>query len=158
MQRATTGALELILAAKCNSLQRWSSPMVTVPEDADTLLTRDALAKKLTDFGYPVKAKTLSTKASRGGGPTYQLFGRKPLYRWGDGLDWAMGRLSKPIRSTSEIEAASIAVVDALTLSPSPPTATSPSGPAPKNLASMRPAPMPRSAARRNHSSSKRRK
>ena len=80
--------------------------MIAVHEHPDTLLTRDALAKKLTEHGYPVKAKTLATKASRGGGPQYQLFGRKPLYRWGDGLDWAMGRLSKPIRSTSEIEAA----------------------------------------------------
>jgi hypothetical protein len=81
-------------------------PMIPVHDDPDTLLTRDALAKKLTECGYPVKAKTLSTKASRGGGPPYQLFGRRPLYRWGDGLDWAMRRLSKPIRSTSDIEAA----------------------------------------------------
>jgi hypothetical protein len=44
--------------------------------------------------------------ATRGGGPQYQLFGRKPLYRWGDSLEWAKGRLSKPIRSTSEAEAA----------------------------------------------------
>ena len=36
-----------------------------------------------------MKPKTLATKASRGGGPPYRLFGRKPLYRWGDGLDWA---------------------------------------------------------------------
>ena len=44
--------------------------------------------------------------ATRGGGPIYQLFGRKPLYRWGDALEWAQSRLSKPIRSTSELEAA----------------------------------------------------
>ncbi len=81
--------------------------MLVVHDDPDTLLTRDALAKKLTECGYPVKGKTLSTKASRGGGPPYQLFGRKPLYRWGPALDWATGRLSKPIRSTSEMEAAS---------------------------------------------------
>ena len=76
------------------------------PEDPDQLLTRDGLATKLTEYGYPVKPKTLATKASRGGGPPYRLFGRKPLYRWGDGLDWAAGRLSKPIRSTSEMEVA----------------------------------------------------
>jgi hypothetical protein len=80
--------------------------MIPVHEDPDALLTRAKLAEKLTERGFPVAARTLSTKASRGGGPPFQLFGRKPLYRWGDALDWALGRLSKPIRSTSEIETA----------------------------------------------------
>lgn len=79
--------------------------MIAAHEDPDKLLTRDALAKKLTEYGYPVRPKTLATKATRGGGPPYQLFGRKPLYRWSDALNWATGRLSKPIRSTSEMEA-----------------------------------------------------
>jgi hypothetical protein len=87
-----------------NSLQLVRAAMMPVPEDPDTLLTRAKLAERLTERGFPVKAKTLSTKASRGGGPAYQLFGRKPLYRWGDALDWATKRLSKPVRSTSEIE------------------------------------------------------
>jgi hypothetical protein len=73
--------------------------------DPDTLLTRDAMAMALTARGYPVKAKTLATKATRGGGPPYRLFGVRPLYRLGDALDWAQGRLSQPIRSTSEASA-----------------------------------------------------
>lgn len=78
------------------------------PQDYDTLLVRDALATALTARGFPIRAKTLSTKATRGGGPPYRLFGARPLYRWGDALDWAQGRLSPPIRSTSEVDAAKV--------------------------------------------------
>ncbi len=72
----------------------------------DTMRDRKATAEALTNAGFPVFPATLATMATRGGGPQYQLFGRKPLYRWGDALEWARGRLSKPIRSTSEAEAA----------------------------------------------------
>ena len=71
----------------------------------DTLLTRSQLGTALRDAGYPVANKTLATKASRGGGPPFQSFGRRPLYRWGDALAWAEGRLTAPRRSTSEAEA-----------------------------------------------------
>jgi hypothetical protein len=72
----------------------------------DTLLTRDQTATALTEEGFPVKAKTLATKATRGGGPPFQRFGPRPLYRWGNALKWAQSRLSKPISSTSELDAA----------------------------------------------------
>jgi len=74
-------------------------------EHPDALLTRDQTAAALTACGFPIKAKTLSTKASRGGGPPYQLFGPRVLYRWGDALKWAQARLSTPRRSTSEDDA-----------------------------------------------------
>lgn len=77
-----------------------------IPDNPDTMLTRDAVATGLTAAGFPVSAATLATKATRGGGPEYRLFGRRPLYRWGDALGWAQGRLSKPISSTSAMEAA----------------------------------------------------
>jgi hypothetical protein len=77
-----------------------------VPENPDALLTRDATAAALTAAGYPVKAKTLATKASRGGGPPFRKFGHKPLYRWADVLDWAEARLSAPLGSTSEADVA----------------------------------------------------
>ena len=80
--------------------------MTNIPDDLNAKLTRKATAEALTAAGFPVSEKTLATKATRGGGPLYQLFGRKPLYRWGDALEWAKSRLSKPIRSTSELEAA----------------------------------------------------
>jgi hypothetical protein len=71
----------------------------------DTLLTRNQVAEALTAAGYPVRAATLATKATRGGGPVYRLFGTKPLYRWGDALAWAGGRLSSLRRSTSDTAA-----------------------------------------------------
>jgi hypothetical protein len=73
-----------------------------IPEHLDALLTRPKTAEALTEVGYPVKEATLATKATRGGGPPYQRFGSRALYRWGDALLWAKGRLSAPRRSTSE--------------------------------------------------------
>jgi len=73
-----------------------------IPDNCDALLTRDAVAAALTAAGFPVRAKTLSTKATRGGGPPFMSFGSRVLYRWGDALEWANGRLSRPRRSTSE--------------------------------------------------------
>ena len=77
-----------------------------VTNDSDMMLTRDALAVALSAAGFPISAATLATKATRGGGPKYRLFGRRPLYKWSDSLDWARGRLSKPVTSSSELEAA----------------------------------------------------
>jgi len=71
----------------------------------ESLLTRKAAAEALTAAGFPVKVATLATKATRGGGPPYQLFGKKPLYRWSDTLAWAHSRLSPMRRSTSEGDA-----------------------------------------------------
>jgi hypothetical protein len=79
--------------------------MTSNSQDPDALLTRDQTAATLTASGFPVKAKTLSTKASRGGGPPYQLFGPRVLYRWDDALKWARARLSAPRSSTSEGDA-----------------------------------------------------
>jgi hypothetical protein len=79
--------------------------MTIIPKNPDTFLTRDHLAAALTAAGFPVKAKTLATKATRGGGPSYRLFGTRPLYRWGDALAWANGRLSAPKITTSERDA-----------------------------------------------------
>jgi hypothetical protein len=65
------------------------------------LLTRDALAAVLTERGFPIKAKTLSTLASRPGktgGPAYRLFGRTPVYCLDDALEWARARLMEPSR------------------------------------------------------------
>jgi hypothetical protein len=72
----------------------------------DALLTRPQTGAGLRAEGYPVADKTLATLASRGGGPPYRRFGARALYRWGDALDWARSRLSAPLRSTSELDAA----------------------------------------------------
>ncbi len=76
--------------------------MQKIPDDLDAMLSRKAAAEALTAAGYPTSEATLATKATRGGGPLYQLFGRKPLYRWRDALAWAEGRLSKPVRTAAE--------------------------------------------------------
>jgi hypothetical protein len=76
-----------------------------MPLDPDALLTRDATADALTAVGFPVAPKTLATKATRGGGPPFRRFGARPLYRWGDALDWAQSRLGPPMHSTSEADA-----------------------------------------------------
>jgi hypothetical protein len=75
-----------------------------IPDNPDKMLTRKEAAVALTEFGFPVQAATLATKASRGGGPLFQRFGARPLYRWGDLLEWAQSRLSKPVNSTSELD------------------------------------------------------
>jgi hypothetical protein len=64
-----------------------------------------ACAQALTEAGFPTAPATLATKATRGGGPPFRLYGRIPLYRWGDALEWAQNRLSKPRWSTSEGDA-----------------------------------------------------
>lgn len=78
---------------------------MTISRDPDTLMRRAAVAEALTAAGYPCTASTLQTKACRGGGPPFRSFGRIPLYRWGDALAWAEGKLSAPRGSTSEADA-----------------------------------------------------
>jgi hypothetical protein len=82
----------------------WHIPATPAPADFDALLTRDAAAAALTAAGYPVRSKTLATKATRGGGPPFRRFGSRPLYRWGDLLDWARSRLGPKIQSTSDAD------------------------------------------------------
>ena len=70
--------------------------------DLDALLPNDQAAAALTAKGYPTRPATLNTKRTRGGGPPFQKYGSRVLYRWGDLLDWASSRLSAPVGSTSE--------------------------------------------------------
>ena len=75
------------------------------PENPDALLTREATAAALTQSGFPISAKTLATKATRGGGPPYRHFGPRVIYRWGDSLSWAHSLLGELRVCTSEIDA-----------------------------------------------------
>jgi hypothetical protein len=76
--------------------------MTQIPQSQDALLTREQAASALTAAGFPTKAKTLATKATRGGGPPYRLYSARALYRWGDALEWANSRLTPLASSTSE--------------------------------------------------------
>jgi len=69
----------------------------------DALLTREQAAAALTAAGFPTKAKTLATKATRGGGPPYRTYSGRALYRWGDALGWAQSQLGPIVHSTSEL-------------------------------------------------------
>lgn len=81
------------------------APVSLAPIHPDALLTRRDTAAALRAAGFPVAERTLATKATRGGGPPYRAFGPRVLYRWGDALAWAQGRMTPPRRSTSEADA-----------------------------------------------------
>lgn len=72
------------------------------PADPDIRLRRAETAAALTAAGFPISKATLATLAVRGGGPNFQRFGRVPLYRWGDALAWAHGRMTPPAATTAE--------------------------------------------------------
>jgi hypothetical protein len=71
---------------------------------AKAMLTRQQTAVALREAGYPVAVATLASKATRGGGPPFRMFGSKPLYMWGDALAWAVSRTSGPVNSTAEAQ------------------------------------------------------
>lgn len=70
--------------------------------EIDRRHARREAAKFLTDRGYKVAAATLAKLASVGGGPIFESFGRRPLYREDDLLRWAMDRTTGPRKSTSD--------------------------------------------------------
>jgi hypothetical protein len=80
--------------------------MVIPNLNSDSVLQTAALAKALTESGFPTSAATLATKRSRGGGPPFRRWGRVPVYTWGDALKWARDRLGEPRCSTSEEDVA----------------------------------------------------
>jgi hypothetical protein len=77
-----------------------------IPDNPDTKLGRRATAQALTEAGHPIAEATLATMGTRGGGPPFEKWNRKPLYRWGTSLEWARARTSRPIRRASELKEA----------------------------------------------------
>jgi hypothetical protein len=65
-------------------------------------LDRRQAADFLTARGYRTAPATLAKLACIGGGPMFESFGRKPLYREADLLAWAQTRTTGPRRSTSD--------------------------------------------------------
>jgi hypothetical protein len=72
------------------------------PPHPDAKLSRAEAGAALRAAGYRIADATLATMAVRGGGPPFMRFGKYPLYRWGDALAWAEGKLRAPVRATSE--------------------------------------------------------
>ena len=70
-----------------------------------TLLSRADCAVALTEAGYPITSSTLATKATRGGGPPYTIFGRTALYRWEEAIAWAEAKAltNKPLQTLASI-------------------------------------------------------
>jgi hypothetical protein len=56
--------------------------------------------------GGPMSDKTLAKLACVGGGPEFRKWGRVPLYEIAALDAWCDAKLSKPVRSTSELGAA----------------------------------------------------
>jgi hypothetical protein len=65
-------------------------------------LRRRQAAQYLRERGIPGTEKSLAKLATLGGGPTYRLFGRIPLYTPADLDQYIVGKLGKPVCSTSE--------------------------------------------------------
>jgi hypothetical protein len=66
----------------------------------------EAAAHVQQTHGFPCSPKTLAKYAVVGGGPVFRKAGNVPLYELRDLDAWAESRLSKPVRSTSELRAA----------------------------------------------------
>lgn len=77
-----------------------------VPTDPNTKLSRRETAIALTASGYPIAEATLTWMGSHGGGPLFEKWNRKVLYRWADALSWAKARTSRPIRRVRELREA----------------------------------------------------
>jgi hypothetical protein len=74
-----------------------------IPANPETFLRRRQVAAALTEAGYPMSFATLETRACLGrDGPPFRKWGSIPLYKWGEVLAWAEGRLSPVMHSTSE--------------------------------------------------------
>ena len=74
--------------------------------DNERRLTRAEAAAVLSDRGYRVAYATLNKYAVGGGGPTFESFGRKPLYRPTDLMAWVASKTTGPRRHSSDNQAA----------------------------------------------------
>jgi len=70
--------------------------------ETERRLTRTEAAAFLTERGYRVAYATLNKYATVGGGPVFESFGRRPLYKPADLLAWVASKTTAPKRHTSE--------------------------------------------------------
>ena len=69
----------------------------------DRYLTRRQSAAFLDDqLGLKISFSQLQKLAVVGGGPEYEIFGNKAVYKPTTLIEWAMAKLRAPRRSTSE--------------------------------------------------------
>jgi|LakMenEpi03Aug12_release.lakeMendotaPanAssembly.Ray.scaffolds.fasta_scaffold2243314_1 hypothetical protein len=75
-----------------NDLKSNTRPFLTTKQAAIFLAEKN---------GIPIAPRTLTKLRVIGGGPTFRRFGRLVIYDCNDLLDWATGRISGPLASTS---------------------------------------------------------
>jgi hypothetical protein len=74
--------------------------------DNERRLSRAEAAAFLSERGFRVAYATLNKYATVGGGPVFESFGRRPLYKPADLMAWVAEKTSRPRHSTSEQQAA----------------------------------------------------
>lgn len=74
--------------------------------DVERRLSRAEAAAFLSERGYRIARTTLNKYACIGGGPLFECFGRRPLYKPADLLAWAVSKTTGPHRHTSDVSAA----------------------------------------------------
>jgi hypothetical protein len=77
--------------------------MAAIVSDDDRFLRRDEVARRLSEAGFPVAKSTLECMAVRGGGPPFRKFGRIPLYKLSEALEWAHARMGEAVQNSSEV-------------------------------------------------------
>ena len=70
--------------------------------DLDKRHDTRAASAFLTERGYKTAPSALNKMRCVGGGPEFELFGRRPLYKETALLEWAQARTTPPLRSTSD--------------------------------------------------------
>jgi len=76
---------------------------MTCPTDILKMRRADAARYLRETHGIPCAPATLAKYACIGGGPTFRKAGRFPVYARDDLDTWASTRLSKALRSTSDL-------------------------------------------------------
>ena len=69
------------------------------------LRRKDSAAHVREQYGIPCSNAWLAKLATVGGGPVFRKAGRFPIYAVDDLDTWALSRIGKPVRSTSELSA-----------------------------------------------------
>lgn len=93
-----------IMALACRRCPAFSRD-IDMSVETDRRLTRREAADFLTGRGYRVAPATLAKYATVGGGPIFESFGRRPIYKPADLLAWVTSKSTGPRRSTSDKQA-----------------------------------------------------
>ena len=101
-RKSRVSARQKIVVPRVAEVFRRDTDRSDMAVEFESRLDRRQAAAFLTARGYRTAPATLAKLACIGGGPTFESFGRKPLYREADLLAWARGKTTGPRRSTSD--------------------------------------------------------